>query len=102
MIPEAMTRERFEALAAEEPSPAPSSHIKVGSKLPGPVSLTGILRVVLRSRATSAAALPAASPLATAVHPKLVSELALVAAGMENPDHLRQLTTLARTLNARA
>ena len=34
--------------------------------------------------------LPAASPLATAVHPKLVSELALVAAGMENPDHLRQ------------
>jgi hypothetical protein len=46
--------------------------------------------------------LPAASPLATAVHPKLVSELALVAAGMENPDHLRQLTTLARTLNARA
>ena len=33
------------------------------------------------------------------LHPKLVSELALVAGAIENPDSLRQLVDLAKTLS---
>ena len=44
---------------------------------------------------------PAEVTVGAAVHPKLVSQLSLVAAGIENPDSLRQLTALARTLSAR-